>query len=590
MLTDAPNLNYLWCEIMVEELVRCGVHYFCLAPGSRSAPLISAASGNRKARTFVHIDERGLAFHAVGYVSGAGKPAALILTSGTAVAEALPAVIEASKKKLPLILLTADRPPEQQKAGARQTIEQDGLYGNYARWTFNLPCPSVDVPAAFILTTIDQAVSRAKGELPGPVHLNCFFREPLSPEHKDFPRRTFLASISSWFRSAKPYTTYVVPGNAIGEAAAEELAGRIGRMKNGIIAVGKLRSTGDSAAVLELSERTGFPVWPDITSGLRLGCAHPNVISYFDQLLMEPKSLSAIDIDGIIHVGGRMTSKRFYEFCGSLKNAEYISVLSHPLRNDPLHRVTVRVQADAVTFARTLMARLEKRAGSRVLSFMRAADRTVGKIIGRELSKGAFSEMAIARLVSQGISGATGLFLSNSMPVRDMDMYSDPAGERVVVGGNRGASGIDGVIASAAGFAVGLGQPVTLVIGDLAFLHDLSSLAMLSRIKFPLRIVLMNNDGGGVFSFLPIVNDRAVFERCIAAPHGLSFKKAAELFGISYFNPANRAGFRRDYSAASKLGRSAIIECIGSRKANLRAHLGLQRKITESLCLNSFAR
>jgi 2-succinyl-5-enolpyruvyl-6-hydroxy-3-cyclohexene-1-carboxylate synthase len=174
-----PNANHLWSSLIIEELIRNGVDYFCLAPGSRSSPLAVAVATNPRAKSFVHFDERALAFHALGYASAPRKACAVITTSGTAAANLFPAVIEASKKKLPLVILTADRPPELRYTGANQTIDQVKMFGDYVRWQFDMPCPTADIPANFVLTTIDQAVFRANGEVKGPVHINCMYREPL---------------------------------------------------------------------------------------------------------------------------------------------------------------------------------------------------------------------------------------------------------------------------------------------------------------------------------------------------------------------------------------------------------------------------
>src|SRR3989338_1703632 len=180
----SPNLNQLWADLLVEELVRNGVEYFCLAPGSRSSPLVAAVAAQKKAKSFIHFDERGVPFHALGYVAATRKPCALICTSGTAVANFFPAIIEATKKKLPLIVLTADRPPEFMKSGADQTIDQSAIFGNYCKWQFDFPCPTEEINPEFVLTTIDQAVFQAKSMIPGPVHINCMFREPLAPVGK----------------------------------------------------------------------------------------------------------------------------------------------------------------------------------------------------------------------------------------------------------------------------------------------------------------------------------------------------------------------------------------------------------------------
>src|SRR5690606_37386344 len=201
----APHPNRLWADLLVEELVRCGVGLFCLAPGSRSTPLVQAVAANPEARPLMHFDERGTAFAALGYARATGRPAAWVTTSGTAVANGLPAVVEASVDGVPLVLLTADRPPELRDTGANQTIPQPALFGEFVRWRFDLPAPAAEIDPAFVLTTADQAVHRAVGRPRGPVHLNCMFREPLAAEAMDDVR------LAGWRVSGEPYTRYVAP-------------------------------------------------------------------------------------------------------------------------------------------------------------------------------------------------------------------------------------------------------------------------------------------------------------------------------------------------------------------------------------------
>src|SRR3989338_1699783 len=230
------NLNQCWSSLIIEELIRNGVEYFCLAPGSRSSPLAVAVATNPRAKSFVHFDERALAFHALGYASATRKTCAVITTSGTAAANLFPAIIEASKKKLPLIILTADRPPESRATGANQTIDQVKIFGEYVRWQFDMPCPTTDIPANFVLTTVDQAVFRANGELKGPVHINCMYREPLVGNR----RESVPAELKCWQNSRTPYTAYVTAEKKLGVDTVNELAQKIRGIKQGIIVVGKL--------------------------------------------------------------------------------------------------------------------------------------------------------------------------------------------------------------------------------------------------------------------------------------------------------------------------------------------------------------
>lgn len=555
---DQPNLNFLWGAVLIEELRRQGVEYFFLSPGSRSAPLLFAAGCNPKIQTVVHFDERALAFMACGYAASSGRPAVLVCTSGTAAANFLPGIIEASKKKLPLIVLTADRPPELQKTGAPQSIEQVGLYGNYVRWSFDLPCPTTEIKPEFILTTADQAISRAKGECPGPVHINVMFREPLAPVKQDAGLTRYAASLETWADSGAPYTVYEAKTSALTDKAIADAVYRLGRISNGVILAGKLSIVADRQAVLSFAEKTGFPVFADITSGLRLGNSHPNVIAHYDQALAARKAQASFD--GVIHFGGRMTSRRCYEMLSRLPFNESLMILSHPLRSDPLHQVTARFAVASAVFVDQVLPALTQRSISASLAGWQCADKAERHRIERSMSRDTLSEPWIARTVSGIVPAGHGLFLSNSMPIRDMDSFATAAGHPVPVGANRGASGIDGIIASAIGFAEGLGCATTLLIGDLAFLYDLNALALLKDANQKLIIVAVNNDGGGIFALLPGHEESSVFRKCFILPHGLTFKHAAKLFNLTYRAPLTCAAFERDYRRALSAERSTLIE------------------------------
>ena len=323
------NLNQFWSSLIVEELIRNGVDYFCVAPGSRSSPLAVAVAANPRAKSFVHFDERALAFHALGYASATRKACAVITTSGTAAANLFPAIIEASKKKLPLVILTADRPPEFRATGANQTIDQIKIFGEYVRWFFDLPCPTTDIPPGFVLTTIDQAVFRANGELKGPVHLNCMYREPLFENGRD-SSRAVPADLKYWQDSRTPYTSYFCSGDTYQKEryVSPEIEEKIRGIKRGVIVVGKLASMAEQKNVLALAEKLNWPVFADVTSGLRLGCPHKNVIHYFDQILLGRDRSRPVPT-GVLHLGGRITSKRWYDYVQKINPAEYIMVLNH---------------------------------------------------------------------------------------------------------------------------------------------------------------------------------------------------------------------------------------------------------------------
>lgn len=579
-IIDAGSLNRLWSSLLIEELARHGVEYCCISPGSRSSPLTVAAARHRRVRTIVCHDERGAAFHALGYARAAGKPAVLLCTSGTAAANYYPALIEAALDHVPLLALSADRPPELQETGANQTIRQSHLFGSYCKWFFALPCPTPTIAPAMLLTTVNQAVYQALGYPAGPVHLNCAFREPLEPATQPVAP-DYLDSLSRWLESNTPYTRYPPARPMPVSDDVERISQLIDAAPAGLAVVGRLSAAVERDAVERLLRRLQWPVHADVTSGLRLG-AGP-VTYYFDQLLLSAALRSRYRPTVLLHLGGQVVSKRLLEFIDDSPSLEhYIVVQPHPGRYDPTHRVSWHVEAAIEPFCEALSARLEPGGGqARELTALSAAvDAVTQAFIESEPS---LNEIAVARTLSEHIPADHGLWLASSMPIRDMDMYASPAGPPVRVGANRGASGIEGGVAAAAGFAVGLNRPVTLLTGDLALLHDLNSLLLVTKIQQPLIIVVINNDGGGIFSFLPIAAYEDVFEPYFVAPHGLRFQAAAQLFGLDYAAPATLVEFIACYRAALAAGKSSLIEVITDRDENRRLHRTLQRAIVERI-------
>ncbi len=580
MLNNA-NINHLWSSLIVEELVRCGVEYFCIAPGSRSTPLTVAVARHPKAKHFVHFDERGLAFHALGYASAAKKPVVLICTSGTAGANFYPAVTEASKKKVPLIVLTADRPPELRATGAVQTIDQINFFGKYAKFYFDMPCPDVKIRPEVVLTTVDQLVYQAVRQS-GVAHLNCMFRDPLAPVKTGESFGAYLKTIDRWIKNRKPYTQYVTGFESIRIPETKKIAERLNDIQNGLIVVGKIGGEEEQTAAVNLAKRLGWPIFADASSGLRLGNADSHIIHYFDHILVSSKLAKKLKFDGIIHLGGRITSTRFYEFAAQCEPAEYVMVLNHSLRSDPQHQVTLRIESTVANFCSTFAPLIKPRKPGANLKLLSKANAAADRAIEEfTTAHEHLSEPAVARLLSQHIPQDQALFLANSMPIREIDFYADFKGNPVRVNGNRGASGIDGLVASAAGLSVGLDKPVTLFVGDLSLLHDLNSLSMLKALKHPVTIVVINNDGGAIFSFLPIAGEKDVFEKFFGTPHGVTFEDAAKMFGLAYAKPDSAKSFTQAYERAVRGKTSAIIEITTNRDENVKVHQLIREKICQ---------
>jgi 2-succinyl-5-enolpyruvyl-6-hydroxy-3-cyclohexene-1-carboxylate synthase len=573
MLPDFPNINCVWAGLLVEELVRNGVTEFVLSPGSRCTPLTVAVARNSSAESTVHFDERGAAFYALGIAKGSNKPVALICTSGTAAANYFPAIIEASQSRVPLIVLTADRPPELIDTGANQTIDQDRLYGKFVRWNCNVPCPDTKIAATYVLTTVDQAVYRATRAPFGPVHLNCAFREPLEPTSKGENFGPYLEPLQGWHDSARPYTAYSRPRAYDIDLNLDELRASIDRCDRGYIVAGMLSDI-ETCHVQLLAKQLQWPVLADIASGMRLddlGCA---TIHYVDHLLATNWFRSLPAPQAILQFGAPLTSKRLIQYLASIDCSLRITVVNSPDRLDPSHTGGIRIDGPPGEVAFGLYrkdGKLNER--SRWAQDLVDASAAVGLRTKAIVdAQPVANEPAIAARITGNASSRFALFLANSMPVRDADMFGTVTTKDLRTFVNRGASGIDGNIATAAGIARGLGGPVVAVVGDLALLHDLNSLALVAKSPFPVVIVAINNDGGGIFHFLPIASHDDVFEKYFGTPHGFRFEHAAKQFGIAYERATTMAQFNDAFSAVIAQNVSGFIEVQTDRTQNVELH------------------
>ncbi len=574
-------MNHLWGYLIIEELVRNGVNYFVISPGSRSTPLTMAVAQHPQATKIICIDERGAAFHAIGYARASGEPAVLICTSGSAAANYLPAVIEAATDGVPLIILSADRPPELRQTGANQTIEQVDLYGTYPVWNFDLPCPTVEISPTFVLTTIDLAVFRSRKSNGGVVQLNCMFREPLAPTGEPVAIPTSLAQ---WHQSGAPYTTYARSLSIPAKTEIRSLFKTIVRTQKGVLVVGQLKSAAESIAVAELAARLNWPVFADIQSGLRLSNELPNLVHYFDRLLLTDAALRLAEIETVIQLGTRIVSAQWLQWLEKYPPTHYVVVVNDAERHDPSHLVSRRIESDIICLCEQLCQQLPQLSPSSWVQQLRADSDRLGLTIDKFLkTRLELNEPLIARTISRLMPCQHGLWVASSMPIRDLDRYAvgiHPIGTHRI-GANRGTSGIEGSIASATGFAVGLQAPVTAIVGDLASLYDLNSLALLRQNSYPTIVVIINNNGGGIFSFLPISKSTDVFDTYFGTPHGLNFKHAAAMFELDYYHPISPDELIQNYTQALTDRRSAIIELTTDRTENWQFHQTLQQHIQQ---------
>ncbi|EKX44468.1 hypothetical protein GUITHDRAFT_72208 [Guillardia theta CCMP2712] len=558
-LSSLPNINMLWAVLTVEELCRCGVTVFCLCPGSRSTPLAVAVSWNAKATSVVMHDERSAGFYCVGYARAKRKPAACIVTSGTAVANLLPAAVEASQQGLPMLLLTADRPFELRDNGSNQTIEQAGIFGRYVRWSRDLCCPSDQIPANVLLSDVDFAVHRASSSPRGPVHLNFQFRENLAPDGgpvRDNPpgnpisstwSRACIASLNmaKWEHSALPHTLY--PSSSSHVEVPAEVLSSMARARRGLVVVGNLFTAEDMATVGWVAAELCWPVWCDAQSGGRwdFGPFGMRGVSMMDQMLTNQRVSGALRPDFILQFGERLVSKRILSLISSCcysDRCSYVVVSDAPGRQDPSAIVTHYLSCSPTDFGKQLSRWMQHNRiyPSDLLPLEKMSEHARTALWSSLSGYKDLEEPLIALRCSESLARGRALFVSSSMPIRDVDMFFHAAlsRERPEIGCNRGASGIDGIVSSALGYAGGRGRPLTLLLGDTAALYDLSAIRHVPDCPHPVVLVIVNNGGCGIFRFLPIAQHEEMMEKFFINSHQIDFESLARSFGIDYMHAA----------------------------------------------------
>ncbi|MFM5156455.1 2-succinyl-5-enolpyruvyl-6-hydroxy-3-cyclohexene-1-carboxylic-acid synthase [Aeromonas veronii] len=540
------TFNHVWSSLLLEELFRLGVRDIALAPGSRSAPLTMAAAAHQGFRRHLHFDERGLGFMALGLAKGGNRPVAVIMTSGTAVANLWPAVAEAQLTGVPLIILSADRPHELIDNGANQAIDQQGIFGRYPVYQQNLPSPTPTIPAAFVLSSVDQALAK-QALTPGVVHFNCMYPEPLYPgEHyQDFS--DYLAPLGDWLGSHKPWSPWQQSEPTCPPQAEWENF----RQQRGIVVAGRITDPNQAQTAAALAEQLGWPLLADLQSQIRFDSRN---LIHMDMALNDSEFVAELGrAEVLLQFGARLVSKRLGQFIKQHSWQDYWLVDPQPARLDPDYRLRNRLLCSASAFAAAhpvttqapwhTLAELQHNASQQIAA---ACEH--------------FSELGVCHRLNRLIEGQ--LFVGNSMPARLMDMLGETGKGPSRVMTNRGASGIDGLIATAYGFAQSIEQdsdePTTLLLGDLSALHDLNSLALLSKASRPLVVILLNNDGGSIFRMLPVPTEGELLESYYRLPHGLSFEHAAAMFGLAYRAPTTLAEFEQDYSAALQHGVTLI--------------------------------
>ncbi|HWD76236.1 MAG TPA: 2-succinyl-5-enolpyruvyl-6-hydroxy-3-cyclohexene-1-carboxylic-acid synthase [Solirubrobacteraceae bacterium] len=547
---------YLLLRAFCEELGRCGLRHACTSPGSRGTPLLLSLVREPRIRCWSHIDERCAGFFAVGAAKASGRPVAITCTSGTAAANYLPAVVEAHHGRVPLIVLTADRPPELREVGAGQAIDQIKLYGDAVKWFFEV---GVDRATEDSLRWMRQLACRAywtaSAGRPGPVHLNFPLREPLvldEPLSGDpVPGRS----------DGRPWTRFVSTP-PVPSATAPDLPAR------GVVVAGRDERGDDLGdAVREFAEAAGYPLLADPLSGARSG---PAAIATYDLLLRDDAFCARTRPELVVRCGDLPTSKPLRAWLHSLgDDVTQVALDPEAAWQDPAGVLGEVLAADPVSTLRawTPPAPLD----SDWLPGWRQADDAVTDVVHRELGP-ELSEPLVARLLGEALPEAATLVVASSMPIRDVELYLGGDHHLGRVLSNRGANGIDGTVSTAFGVAAASDAPVVLLIGDVALAHDIGGLIAARRLDLELTIVLLNNDGGGIFHFLAVSGETDAFEQHVATPHGLDFEHAARLYGLAYERVSVEDELRAALRAEHEPGQSRLIEVRTDRLDNLALH------------------
>ncbi|OED42934.1 2-succinyl-5-enolpyruvyl-6-hydroxy-3-cyclohexene-1-carboxylic-acid synthase [Endozoicomonas sp. (ex Bugula neritina AB1)] len=548
--THYSNINALWSALLVEELWRLGVRHCCIAPGSRSAPLTLMAAGHKGLSRHVHFDERGLGFYALGVAKSRREPVAIITTSGTAVANLYPALIEARQTGVPLIVITADRPPELIGCGANQAIEQQDIYSGYPGAVLNLPTPNEQISPNWVLTSIDQAFVRSCQQ--GlPLHINCQFREPLYPDGQLHDYSHTLSGTRSWLQGVQPHTTYQLPEPgllSIPVQWADFIEGK------GIVVAGRIEAGTEVEAVVRLSKTLGWPLVTDVQSQLH---GHPEAVKHADLLLSNDHGRALMsEADRVFQIGGHLISKRLDQFLGQKNWKHYMMVDRESRRMDTAHRQTLRMVGSVAEFCQRLVEITPKQArwDNQLHEF---ADDLVAQI-STALNDDTLTERWVCAHLGSMLPESTQLFIGNSLPIRLMDMFS--ATPLPYVFANRGASGIDGLMATAAGCCTGSELPTVMLVGDVSFLHDLNSLQLIRQTRYPMVVVLFNNDGGGIFNLLSMGSAADARTDYFVTPHGLNAQHVTSMFGLHYQAPKSHREFERALQQGLQQPAGTIIE------------------------------
>ena len=581
---DPTNANTALASAFAEELARSGLRLAVISPGSRSTPLALALWRQPEIEVSVIVDERSAGFFALGAAQASGEPVALLCTSGTALVNYHPAVVEADESGIPLLVLSADRPPELRGIGAGQTIDQIKSFGSSVRWFCEVGTHEADDSGLLHYRSVAcRALSKARGEVrPGPVHLNLPWREPLAPIPVE-GAVTATDPLALEGRDKRPLTAVTRLDLEPSVFLLDEMAGHIGDAISGVIVAGRQLDHELREPLAHLARVSGFPILADPTSQLRCGPHdRSHVVGAYDLLLRDDHFGRSVVPELVLRFGAMPTSKPLRAWLTE-SGADEIVIDPFGGWNEPTNRAAAILRADPTELASGWATRLEGLEGrerplpDRWLEAENAAQAALDQAFGGSAE---ITEPALHRALGAANHDGDLVYTSSSMPIRDQEAFLAPAATNVHFLSNRGANGIDGLISSGIGASRASGRPTTIVTGDLGLLHDLGGLAALRDVETPVRIVVIDNGGGGIFHFLPqeaaLPGDE--FEALLGTPRGVDAAKAAALFDLPHRRLASLAELPEALAAGT-----GLIEVRTDRGTNVETHRALTARVHETL-------
>lgn len=563
----------------VDELSRAGVEQIVISPGSRSTPLAMLCLEHPHLTTYINIDERSAGFFALGLAKSENKPVALVCTSGTAAANYYPAIVEAHYSRVPLLILTADRPHELRDVGAPQAIDQINMYGKYSKWFVDLAlAEDHEDMLRYSRTIASRAVGISTTNPQGVVHLNFPFREPLIPNLK----------LPNLWDNHENRKTYLHTSVGVSTMRVEDITTIIGQMENeqkGIIICGDNQNTSYIQDVLDLSERLKYPILADPLSQIRAGKhSKTGVIDCYDTILKDPDIIKHVKPNIVIRFGAMPVSKPLMKLLKNNPGTIQIVVDPSGEYRDPTLNSSHLITCNEDEFCKEMIKSLSSREITAYYKKWVLSQSTHDQKIEEALTKMIdLFEGKIVQALQKSLPNQCKLVVGNSMPIRDLDTFFRNTSKDIDVYCNRGANGIDGVISTALGISANNSKPTFLLIGDLSFYHDLNGLLAAKMNKLNLTVILINNDGGGIFSFLPQSSEEKHFERLYGTPTGLDYAKVVEMYGGEFDRLSSWEDFQLYFDSTWENEGLKVVEIQTNRNTRVKVHRELLDHVSQEI-------